>query len=158
VRGDCLEDVAATIEEFAALEKLATASIQWVLEPKTDTAKAQFLVTVPTRPSLSAKVHMAAHVHREPFKYGFSLILGGSDRVVGLDVNPARSHVNLTDLGRASVQCTHWQRWPNGVVDPDDRQRTHSAWFKEFCKRAAIRFTGSYRAPPHLGGEQMRLL
>lgn len=101
---------------------------------------------------------MTAHVHREPFKYGFSLILGATHRIVGLDVNPARSHVNFTDLGRASVQCTHWQDWPNEVVMPDDRNRTHAQWFRQFCRRALIDFTGSYRSPPHLGGEQMRLL
>jgi hypothetical protein len=101
---------------------------------------------------------MTAHVHREPVKYGFSVILAGMHRIVGLDVNPGRSHVNFTDLGRASVQCTHWQSWPNGVVSPDNRDLSHQKWFREFCRKAQISFTGSYRPPPHLGGEQMRLL
>lgn len=101
---------------------------------------------------------MTAHVHREPFKYGFSLILGGTHRVLGLDVNPARFHVNFTALGRDAVQCTHWQPWPNEIIEPDDRDRPHSQWFKEFCRRSRISFSGSYRSPPHLGGQQLRLL
>lgn len=156
VWGLALDEV-ALIAEFIAADKVANGSIRWVLEPRTDTAKSQFLVVVPLRPILAARVHMTAHVHREPFKYGFSLILG-SYRVLGLDVNPGRTHVNFTDLGNAPVDCTHWQPWPNAIVEPDDRERSHSQWFREFCKRSRITFTGSYRAPPHLGGQQLRLL
>lgn len=94
------DDLAA---EFMASDKLANARIRWLLALNTDTAKAQFIVTVPSRPAFSVKVHMAAHVHREPLKYSFSLLLG-SHRVLGLDVNPGRSHVNFTDLGKV---CAH---------------------------------------------------
>lgn len=109
-------------------------------------------------PILSAKVHMTAHVHREPFKYGFSLVLAASYRVLGLDVNPARTHINFTDLGKAAVQITHWQEWPNRMVTPDNRDLLHQQWFREFCNRAKIAFNGSYRSPPHFGGHQLRLL
>ncbi len=156
--GSFLTDLAAIIAGFVVAEKAGNGSIRWVLEPQKDVARTQFLVTVPSHPTISAKVHMTAHVHREPVKYGFSLILGGTYRIVGLDVNPGRSHLNFTQLGKPSVQCTHWQAWPNEVVTPDDRDRSHSQWFREFCKRALINFTGSYRSPPHLGGQQMRLL
>lgn len=146
------------IQEFTAAKKDADGPIRWVLMPNTDTAKAQFIVTVPSRPILSAKVHLTAHVHRIPVKYGFSLILGGVHRIVGLDVNPGRGHLNLTDLGRISVRCTHWQAWPNDLVTPDDRDCSHLQWFREFCRKSLIDFKGSYSPPPHLGGEQMRLL
>lgn len=151
-------DQEALIQQFIAADKAAGGRIRWVLEPHTDTAKASLLVVVPSAPLFSARFHMTAHVHREPFKYGFSLVLAGSYRVLGLDVNPARTHVNFTDLGKAAVQCTHWQPWPNQLVEPDDREQAHQQWFREFCRRARIQFTGSYRAPPHLGGQQLRLL
>jgi hypothetical protein len=153
-----LEESVRLIGEFSAAEKVADGRIRWVLQPHTDTAKAQLLVVVPSNPIFAAKVHLTAHVHREPFKYGFSLVLASSYRVLGLDVNPGRSHVNFTDLGNASVQCTHWQLWSNSIVEPDDREQTHAQWFRDFCKRARIAFTGQYRAPPHLGGQQLRLL
>jgi hypothetical protein len=151
-------DEAALIAEFIAAEKVAAGHIQWVLEPNTDTAKAQVIVVVPTKPTFAAKMHLAAHVHREPLKYGFSLILANSYRVLGLDVNPGRSHVNFTDLGKASVRTTHWQRWPNDIAETDDRAMSHQQWLREFCKRSRIKFTGSYRSPPYLGGQQLRLL
>jgi hypothetical protein len=151
-------DEPALIAAFAAADKAAGGAVQWVLEPHRDTAKAQLLVVVPDMPILAAKVHMTAHVHRVPFKYGFSLILAGSYRVLGLDVNPARLHVNFTDLGRAAVHYSHWQKWPDNLADADDRDLSHAQWFREFCKRAKITFTGSYRSPPHLGGQQLRLL
>lgn len=148
----------ALIKEFAAADKVADGTIQWVLEPHTDTAKAQLLVVVPARPTFAAKLHLTAHVHREPFKYGFSLILAGSYRILGLDVNPGRTHINFSDLGNAEVRVTHWQPWPNHTAEADDRQQPHRQWFREFCRRSKIKFTGSYRAPPHLGGQQLRLL
>ena len=151
-------DEEALIAEFVAADKVAAGRIQWGLQPHTDTAKAQFLVVVPSKPTFVAKVHLTAHVHREPFKYGFSLILANSYRVLGLDVNPGRSHTNFTDLSNPLVQCTHWQPWPNHTAEPDDRDQTHLEWFRDFCKRARIEFTGLYRAPPHLGGQQLRLL
>jgi hypothetical protein len=151
-------DEAGLIAEFIVADKAAGGRIQWVLEPNTDTAKAQILVVVPSRPTFAAKMHLTAHAHREPRKYGFSLILANSYRVLGLDVNPGRSHINFTDLGNAAVRCTHWQPWPNDIADPDDRDQLHQQWFREFCKRAKISFTGTYRAPPHLGGQQLRLL
>jgi hypothetical protein len=145
------------IKEFVAAEKAAAGAIRWVLEPHTETAKANLLVAVPSAPLFAAKLHLTANVRREPFKYGFALILAGH-RILGLDVNPALAHVNFTDLGKAVVDCTHWQPWPNHLAEPDERELTHQQWFREFCKRSKIRFTGSYRAPPHLGGQQLRLL
>jgi hypothetical protein len=148
----------ALIDEFIAADKEASGAIQWVLLPNTDTAKAQLLVVVPANPIFAAKLHLNAHVHRDPFKYGYSLILANSYRVLGLDVNPASTHLNFTDLGKVSVRRTHWQPWPNQIAEEDDRDLSHGQWFREFCKRSRITFTGSYRAPPHLGGQQLRLL
>lgn len=145
------------IAEFMAAEKTAGGRIRWVLAPRTDTAKAQLLVVVPSQPLYSVKLHMTANVHRVPLKYGFTLSFSRF-RVFALDVNPASSHVNFTTLGKSSVKCTHWQRWPNDIAEPDDRQETHQQWFREFCKRARIKFTGQYRGPPHLGDQQLRLL
>lgn len=150
-------DETALIEEFIAAEKAADGTIQWVLQPHTDTAKANLLVVVPAKPIFAAKLYLTAHVHREPFKYGFCLSLA-SYRALGLDVNPASTHTNFTDLGKVPVDCTHWQPWPNRIAEPDDRDLSHSQWFREFCKRSRIKFTGSYRAPPHLGGQQLRFL
>lgn len=150
-------DDQALIGEFIAADKAANGSIRWVLEPHTDTAKANVLVVVPTMPILAAKLHLTANVRREPFKYGFALILAGR-RILGLDVNPALAHINFTDLGKASVDCTHWQPWPDHSAEPDERELSHQQWFREFCRRAKIRFTGSYRSPPHFGGQQLRLL
>jgi hypothetical protein len=150
-------DEAALIAEFIAADKVADGRIQWALTPHTDTANAQFLVVVPEKPTFAARVYLTAHAYREPFKYGFSLILAKYYRVLGLDVNPGRSHANFTDLGNFIVRDTHWQTWPNQVVEPDEREQRHQEWFRDFCKQAKIKFTGSYSPPPHFGGQQLGL-
>jgi hypothetical protein len=149
-------DQAALIAEFIAADKVADGAIRWVRTPQSDTAKAQLVVVVPEIPTFAAKVHLTAHVHREPFKYGFSLMLAGY-RVLGLDVNPGRSHANFTDLGNFIVQGTHWQTWPDQIAEPDLREQRHQEWFRDFCERAKVKFTGAYSPPPHFGGSQLGL-
>jgi hypothetical protein len=89
-----------------------------------------------------------------PRKYGFTLLLG--ERVFSLDVNPARMHNNRDT--RELVSCTHWTTWPCRKAQPDDRTFNHKQWFREFCLRARIAFSGDYNDPPYLGGEQEPLL
>ena len=138
-------------------EKVIQEGIRWQHAPHTDTAKCALPVYVPLRPSFSSRLALTAHVSRIPLKYGFTLLLG-SMRVCGLDVNPGRSHTNFRTGKRETIWETHWQSWPEiDHVEADDRELTHRQWLREFCRKNRIAFTGGYRAPPHYGGEQLRL-
>jgi hypothetical protein len=96
---------------------------------------------------------MTAHVRRSPKKCSFSLIMG--DRIFALDVNPGRTHNNKA--AAVSVNVTHWQRWPNEEVDPDNRDLIHVQWWAEFLTRANISFLGRYDRPPYLP-EQLEMI
>ena len=77
------------------------------------------------------------------------------ERILALDVNPARTHNNK--LGAPSVATTHWTKWPCEVVEPDMRDQLHVQWFNEFLTRAGISFLGKYERPPYMP-EQLEML
>ncbi len=140
-----------------AAEKAVQEGIRWHVLPHQDTAKCSAVVVVPSRPSFDSRLCMAAHVHRIPYKYSFSILLG-SERVAGLDINPGRSHLNMRNGKRESVQETHWQTWPEmDHAEIDVRDMDHRAWMRQFFKEHKISFQGAYKGPPHYGGEQLRL-
>lgn len=138
-------------------EKVVEVAIRWEVAPHNDTARCVVPVLVPSRPAFNSRLALTAHVSRIPVKYGFSMLLAG-ERVSGLDVNPGRAHTNFKTGRRETVWETHWQDWPSNEAQPDLRTMSHRQWFREFCERNKILCRGSYRAPPHFGGEQLRLL
>lgn len=139
-------------------EKVVPERIRWLVRAHEDTARCRLVVHVPSRPSYNATLHLLAHVSRIPLKFSFSLVLG-STRVAGLDVNPGGSPLNLVAGKKESVWETHWQTWPKTEhADVDARDLSHREWLREFAGRHRIKLEGGYRAPPHFGGEQLRLL
>lgn len=73
-------------------------------------------------------------------------LLYGSERVLGLDVNPGRSHRNI--LTNTSVSVTHWQRWPLMEAEEDRRELQFSEWLGEFVARANIELRFRVADPP----------
>jgi hypothetical protein len=144
--------------EFMSAPKVVSAEIRWDHASRTDTAKCNVPVFVPSRPSLNARLCLSAHVSRIPEKYSFALLLG-SVRVAALDVNPGRSHTNFKSAKRETVWETHWQEWPTmDHATTDAREMSHRKWLDAFSQRFGISIKGGYRKPPHYGGEQLRLL
>jgi hypothetical protein len=80
-----------------------------------------------------------------PPKYSFSMIYR-NERVLGLDVNPARIHRNL--LVPAKVGGTHWQSWPNMEAEADYREQGFAMWLHEFLRRANVVTKFGVLSPP----------
>lgn len=144
------------ISEFMASEKVASARVRWVHMPNTPTAKAVVPLVVPARPSFNASLYLGAHVQRQPEKFEFSIVLG-LKRVAGLDVNPTGIHVNFATGKKEGVRTTHWHCWPADDVEPDLREMRFRGWLSAFCRRFRVKLDGTPDAPPHYGGEQLRL-
>lgn len=89
---------------------------------------------------------MTAHVRKLPRKCTFQLIYG--QRILALDVNPARVHNNRTASEKVAV--THWQQWPCDIAKPDGRDLLHVQWLGEFLTRAKIDFFGLYERSPYM--------
>ena len=96
---------------------------------------------------------MTAHKVRIPQKCSWALLFRGK-RILGLDVNPGRSHRNL--LRGGSVDRTHWQRWPVMDAEEDDRKQNFALWSVDFWKAANIVTTFPLLSPPQ--GVQLRLI
>jgi hypothetical protein len=92
---------------------------------------------------------MTAHVRKLPRKCTFALIYG--ERILGLDVNPARVH-NIK-MAATKVSVSHWRVWPCDVAEPDDRDLIHVQWFSRFMERAGIDFIGLYEGPPYMADQ-----
>jgi hypothetical protein len=110
-----------------------------------DYASCDLRVIAPSNPVWRLRLSMTAHVRRLPRKCSFMLIYG--ERIFALDVNPARSHNNLSG---ECIRVTHWTRWPCDVVEPDERDLQHTRWFGEFLERTNISFLGKYERPPYM--------
>lgn len=133
---------------FLAAEKRMSGPLGWKQKSHPDYGESVKVVTCPSMPELAGQIRLTAHKSRLPPKYGFHLVLGSGKmtRVLGLDVNPGTSHFNVTTM--ESVSVTHWQLYPQYVAEPDERVLTHREWLFEFLKRANIKSTARYRAPP----------
>jgi hypothetical protein len=148
-----VQEFNALVAEFLATEKTAYARPRWQTARHPDYAEAKFLVAVPGSRALVGLVVLTAHRVRLPPKYGLSLIFRGQ-RVLGLDINPGRTHKNL--FVRASVGGTHWQRWPTMDAEPDDRDQTFTVWLRDFLQTGNIVTTFGVLSPPR--GVQLRLV
>lgn len=141
------------IERFLEAEKVVSRGVRWKTKNRADHAEASASVMLSSGSMrIRGKLVVVAHRALQPPKYGFSLIFGGT-RVLGLDVNPNRSHRNIL-IGQ-SIAVTHWQRYPFMEAEPDERELTFSGWTAEFLKTAKITCKHRIAAPPF--GIQLKL-
>jgi hypothetical protein len=141
VRLPRFDDVVA---EFVAAEKVALTAPRWRSMSHGDYAEAKMTVAVPAT-RLRGRIILTGHRVRVPPKYCLSLIFR-NERVLALDVNPARGHRNL--LIPAKVGCTHWQRWPHMEAEADDRNQPFTVWLGEFLRVANVTCKFRVLSPP----------
>lgn len=138
--------------EFLSQPKIARHGPRWHTRSHPFYATASMPIAAQRSRLLTGRVVLTAHRIVLPAKYCFSIVFR-SERILGLDVNPARCHRNL--LNPASIHCTHWQRWPTMEAEPDAREQTFSAWLHEFLARANVSGRFLVRYPPR--GVQLEL-
>jgi hypothetical protein len=143
------DDLAA---EFLARHKIASNRPRWRSSQHPDYAEAAMVVAVPDTRIFRGRVTLIAHRVRDPAKYSFSLLFR-SERILALDVNPARFHRNL--LLPAKIGGTHWQRWPTMEAEPDGRDQRFSLWLQDFLRRANVSTKFGVLSPPR--GVQLEL-
>lgn len=134
----------AVVERFLEAEKEVRGQLRWRDKAHPDYVEAKLFVAVTAGGSESAEVILTANTGFSPPKFGFALIFRGI-RVLGLDVDPARTHFNAST--KAIVSSTHWQRWPGMEARPDGRSLDHKQWLSEFLEAANIRNAIRYKAP-----------
>jgi hypothetical protein len=143
----------ALVEQILTAEKEISGSMRWSKVGRADYATCRLRVICRSHPRAYLRLVLTAKTRWLPQKSSFTLLFG-DNRIFSLDVEPRRSHNNGL-LGK--VKCTHWATWPCTVVEPDDRQQTHRAWFDDLLKRSNSIFVGRYRFPPY-EPEQMQLI
>ena len=141
------------VAEFLARDKIALNRPRWVIKPHSDYASAALRIAVPDMRHMAGRVILTAHRVRKPPKFGFALIYRG-ERILALDVNPARFHRNL--LVPAAIGGTHWQQWPAIEAEPDATDQGYSLWLHAFFGRANVFCNFPVGLPPQ--GVQLRLL
>jgi len=110
-----------------------------------DYALASSIVRFSDSRVLRGQMIIASHRLKEPAKYCFSLLFR-NERILGLDIEPGRSHRNL--LRGFSVMETHWQAWPKMEAEPYARNLTFGLWVTEFLNRANVKCMHPIKAPP----------
>jgi len=148
-----VQEFNALVAQFLAAEKTAHVRPRWQTARHRDYAEAKMLVSVPRSRLFLGMVVLTAHRVRLPPKYGFSLLFRGH-RVLGLDVNPGRTHKNLLTPG--SVAGSHWQHWPTMDAELDDRDQNFAAWLRDFLRAGNIVTTFGVLSPPR--GVQLGLV
>jgi hypothetical protein len=146
-------DFDGLVAEFLRREKIAPARPRWQIARHGDYAEAKLRLGVPGSRTFQGRLILTAHRVRFPPKYCLALLFRG-ERILGLDINPARSHRNL--LAPLSVASTHWHRWPMMEAAPDERELTFTVWLGEFFKEANVSTSFGVLSPPR--GVQLRLL
>jgi hypothetical protein len=131
--------------EFLSQTKFAQHGPRWHTVANGDYAKASIRVAVPNSRVLQGRVIIAAHRLRIPPKYCLSVVFR-AERVLALDVNPARHHRNLINSG--IVNGTHWQRWPTMEAAPDNREMPFSGWLHDFLIQANVCCKFRVPSPP----------
>jgi hypothetical protein len=148
------EELAREVPVFLDAPKQVRARFRWISKSSIDWAEARLMLqTAGDGAPMGGQIRMTVHKKRIPAKYSFALLYR-NQRVFGLDVNPARGHMNPDTL--ESIRCTHWQLWPCTRAEADDRIQSHERWFREFLKRAKVTFPFRYRPPPD-GTEQLEM-
>jgi hypothetical protein len=144
-RGRYLASFEEMVGAFLRAEKDVLYAPRWRSRTHGDYAEAVMPVAVADSRLLRGRVILAAHRVRQPPKYCFSVVFR-NERVLALDVNPARIHRNL--LVPAKVGSTHWQRWPYMEADADDRELPFNRWLNEFLRRANVKSRFPILSPP----------
>ena len=75
------------------------------------------------------------------------VLLVGDLPIFRLDIDPARSHFNLSTMTKS--EGTHWQVWPDMEAQPESANRSHRQWLDEFLRRSKIWYRGVYVTPPY---------
>jgi hypothetical protein len=134
------------VRDFLAADKFAVRSYRWRPKGNQEWMHARIRLLVPSgKLSTRCQLALTAHRFRKPRKYSFSLLYCG-ECVLRLDVDPQRTHTNPVTL--EVVRCTHWQEWPGETAEPDDRPLCYLDWFREFLKRAHIKYKWRLVPPP----------
>jgi hypothetical protein len=133
------------VREFLRLDKVALHAPRWRSGAHPDYSEASMKVAG-INSGLRGRIILAAHIVRYPPKYGFALVFR-NERVLGLDVNPARIHRNL--LVRTKVGGTHWQQWPTMEAEAVHQERPFNQWLHEFLVRANVSCRFKVSPPPH---------
>ena len=138
--------------QFMTALKIVDRKIRWFKKGHPDYVEGRVAIRVPGRNFLRGEIRIVSHKLRDPKKYSFSVIFRG-ERLLGLDVEPGRTHYNITDL--ELVSGTHWQEWPNTDAVPDSRSLGYCRWLDEFLEQATISYPFPCKPPPF--GEQLGL-
>jgi len=133
---------------FLQAEKRAVGPLAWKQKGHSDYSESVKVVLCPSIPEIAGQIRLTAHKSRLPPKYGFTLLVGSGrmTRLLGLDVNPASSHLNRHTM--EIVRVTHWQQYPTYYAVADERELSHREWFELFLRRANIASAIRYKAPP----------
>jgi hypothetical protein len=139
---------AGTAAQCLAAPKMARARFRWHGKSHAEYVRAQFPVEFERSEGRRAVgyVILSAHRYRTPPKYSFLLSYLGQ-RILALDVGPARTHLDVHTL--TVVRSTHWHVWPCDGAEPDTRDMGHQAWFREFLKRSNVMYGFPYTPPPY---------
>jgi hypothetical protein len=140
------------VSQFLAAEKLGRVRPGWRTVGHPEYAVAKLTVSAPNSRVLVGVVRLTAHKIRQPPKYSFALTFRGQ-RLLALDVNPARNHKNL--FVRESVGGTHWQRWPHMEAETNAREQAFAAWLRDFLRAGNVVTTFGVLSPPR--GMQLEL-
>lgn len=149
-----MDEFSARVAAFLSAEKAALRRYRWRSKTNGEYGEAKAvvdLIRIDTRRPVGRLI-MTAHRYRQPRKYSFVLMYC-NERILGLDVDPARTHTNLGDL--RVVHGSHWHTWPCTEAEPEARIMGHRQWFDAFLKRAHIRYPYPYDPPKH--GLQLKL-
>ncbi len=133
---------------FLNAPKVATKRIRWLSAGHPDYAEAR--IGVETKDGRHGFVVLTAHKHREPRKYGFSLI-HERERVLGLDVNPGTRYFDSSSL--KTIEGTHWNYLGKPHAVQDKSSKSHRSWLDEFFRKAHIDYRHGYVPPPFEGNQ-----
>ncbi|QCO13982.1 hypothetical protein D3869_01335 [Azospirillum brasilense] len=145
--------MAAAVDRFFAAEKFAMGNVRWRNKTHPDYVEAKLFIAVTGGGTEGAELILTANRTFFPPKYGFALIFR-KIRILALDVDPARTHFNIST--KSVVSETHWQWWPGMEARPDRRRLTHKEWLSEFLEAAKIEDAVRYK-PPHGRDRQLEL-
>ncbi|WKW51894.1 hypothetical protein [Rhodomicrobium lacus] len=140
------EEIASIVSSYLDSYKRIEGDVKWKNKGHPDYIQLKIPIVCPSMPEIDGQLIMTAHRTRIPHRFSFTIV-AGSNRIVGLDVNPASSHFNVRT--RKSVSVTHWQWFPVMDAEADERNLLHLEWFREFCQRTKIEIKVAYAAPPH---------
>lgn len=149
-----MSDLDDRVRRFLEAEKVAEHKWAWRKKSHNDFFEATSRLVTKSEPTECGKLMITAHRTRKPRKFSFS-VLHASHRVLGLDVEPARLHLNPQTLEK--VEETHWHRWPDmSAAIPDDRNYQWNQWLYEFLKAGRIDLVYPL-GPPPFEDEQLEL-